>query len=130
MTPTWKILTWPAWYGTVADFRAITRTFAHVTTAIYIGEDPDELRQGQMLWGSEVDGQMVGIAFDWADAGDNLPALTDPMNPISNVRLLDRDGACLTVGERLLELSCAIHGLKWQKAVPRRSARWMERLAA
>jgi hypothetical protein len=43
-----------------------------------------------------------------------VPALSDPMAVLSNVRLVDDDGRPLDEGLRLVHLNSAVHELSWQ----------------
>jgi hypothetical protein len=87
-------------------------------------------RQGQVLWGTECKGQPVGLAWDWAEVRADVPALSDPMNVLSNVQLLDEQGECMDEGMRIVHLNTAVHGLGWQRHTCGDGLEPLERLAA
>jgi hypothetical protein len=70
------------------------------------------------------------LAWDWAEVRKDVVALCDPMNVLSNVRLVDDEGAPLGAAERVLHLNSAIHELDWQPHVMRRQSNWAQPMAA
>jgi len=76
-------------------------------------------RQGQTLWAATHQGLPLGLAWDWAEVRDESVALSDPMNVLSNVRLVDDDGLPLAGSQRLVHLNSAVHELDWQAHVRR-----------
>jgi hypothetical protein len=79
-------------------------------------------RHGSVLWGANVCGTMVGLAWGWREVRPNVVALDDPMSVSSNVILFDDEGAQLAGYRRILHLNRAVYSLHWQRHVFRRSA--------
>lgn len=120
--PAWQIIAWDQVTTTVDEFdRAVTK-LRHLATSVH-GDDADSgLKHGQVLWGAEADGKMIGLAWDWAEVREDVIAMTDPMRVLSNLQLVAGDGSRLRESERLLHLNCAIHELRWQRHLARNQA--------
>jgi hypothetical protein len=127
--PAWQVITWKPVLATVDELARAVSSMQHLGTSVHIDDEGEERRYGQMLWGAEIGGRRVGIAWDWADVREGVVALADPMKILSNVVLLERDGTVLDDGARVVHLNNAIHEMTWQRQVPRRHAR-LARLAA
>ena len=128
--PSWHVVTWPTVVAGVDDWRLWAQRFRHLSTTV---EDDDELpglQRGQAVWGLDVDGRRVGVAWEWREVRSNVVAMDDPMVVLANVELHDEVGHCLREGQRLLALHELIHELPWQDEV--RMARHQQalRLAA
>lgn len=114
--PAWHVLTWKPCFTPVSDFFRMVPGMRHLATTSYVPSE-DSGRTGQCLWGGEIDGQPVGLAWDWGEALPNVPALSDPMHMLTNIYLLDGDGNCLSSEQRVLYLNQALHSLSWQPEV-------------
>lgn len=128
--PSWHIVTWPAVVARVDDWRTWADRFLHLGTSV---EDDDEfpgLQRGHAVWGLDVGGRRIGLAWEWREVRANVIAMGDPMVVVANVKLLDRGGHHLHDGPRLLALHDLIHDLPWQDEVRRARARRMLPLAA
>ncbi len=115
--PSWHVVTWPKVVAGVEDWRGWTGHFRHWGTSV---EDDDELpgrQRGQAVWGLEVDGRRVGVAWEWREVRANVVAMDDPMVVLANIELHDGEGRCLREGQRLLALHELIHDLPWQDEV-------------
>lgn len=135
--PAWQLMSWKPVLTTLPEFRcALARMRPWVDTLGAAAEGAGAVdpaggrRQGQALWASTHQGQPLGLAWDWAEVRKDVVALSDPMNVLSNVRLVDEAGAPLGAAEQVLHLNSAIHELEWQAHVMQRPARWMQPLAA
>jgi len=132
--PAWQLISWKPVLTTLPEFR---RAVAHMRP---FGEAAGEAtehggsgcgpRQGQALWAATHQGQPLGLAWDWAEVRKDVIALCDPMNVLSNVRLVDEEGALLGSAERVLHLNSAIHELEWQAHVMQRQVSWAQPMAA
>ena len=71
-------------------------------------------RYGQVLWGVDCEGQMVGMAWDWRELRTDVIAMADPMMVLSNLRLVDEAGIEVTESHRMICLNSAIYRLGWQ----------------
>lgn len=126
--PAWHVINWSTVPIAARTFRSAYARFTHLGTNI--SEDSPHLRCGQALWGLRVGSQMVGIAFEWAEAARGVPVLADPMQILSNVTLLDDDGRPLDDSARIVELNTAVHEIDWQEQLAARRRTTPERLAA
>jgi hypothetical protein len=132
--PAWQLISWKPVLTTLPEFR---RVLAHMrpfcgAAVEDVEQDgaPHGPRHGQALWATSLQGQPLGLAWDWAEVRQDVVALCDPMTVLSNVRLLDEEGALLGAAERVLHLNSAIHELDWQAHVMQRQAGWAQPMAA
>jgi hypothetical protein len=128
--PAWRVINWAPVQIKLRDFQRTCAAFQHLGTSVHQAGDGGEPRCGQALWGAERDGQLIGVAFEWAEMTGEIVALSDPMQILSNVKLLQDDGECMDDLTRIVQLNTAIHELDWQQQIPARAARFSERLAA
>ncbi len=115
--PSWHVVTWPTVVAGVDDWRTWTERFRHLGTTVERDDDEPGLLRGQAVWGLDVDGRRVGVAWEWREVRANVVALDDPMVVLANVELRDGAGHCLHDGQRLLALHALIHDLPWQDEV-------------
>lgn len=132
--PAWQLISWKPVLTTLPEFRRVLAHMRPLSDAS--GEAVERAgvrsgpRRGQALWAATHQGQPLGLAWDWAEVRKDVVALCDPMNVLSNVRLVDEEGALLGASERVLHLNSAIHELDWQARVTRRQAKWAQPMAA
>lgn len=77
----------------------------------------DGLLHGQVVWGTTTRDGMIGFAWDWMEVKEFVVAIADPMLIVSNLRLVDGDGASVPESERILCMNNAIHALGWQRSL-------------
>lgn len=130
--PAWQVVNWPLVVTTLDGLSHSLGRLQHLGTSVHPVTRYSEPRQGQALWGTETNGRWIGIAWDWMEARDNVVAIADPMNVLSNVLIVDQRGAPLDDSLRLACLNQAIHETNWQAQVAStyRARRVSERLAA
>ena len=128
--PAWQLITWKPVLTTLTDFRRMLARMRPLGEAAGTERPVPGGRQGQALWAATHHGQPLGLAWDWAEVRDDVVALCDPMNVLSNVALLDAHGGLLGEAARILHLNSAIHQLDWQAHVTGRPAVWQHALAA
>ena len=130
--PAWHVINWAPIRLSVHDFQRTRCAFRHLSTSVQPGGDGDQLRTGQALWGLEVGGRWLGMAFEWAEMTDQVAVLADPMHILSNLELCDDAGHPVGDALGIVHLNSALHELDWQRLIPARRARplWDERLAA
>lgn len=129
-TPAWQIVVWKPWFATVPEFERLAKRMRHLGVIIQTAV-PGQVRRGQVLWGTEHEQGLVGIAWDWGDAAPDAPALSDPMTLLSNVHLLDDEGCCLPRELGMLYLNGAVNRFDWQRQVRAAAApAWAEPIAA
>jgi hypothetical protein len=127
--PAWQLITWKPVLTTLPEFRrAVARMRPLGDAAAEAARDG--LRQGQALWAAEHDGYPLGLAWDWAELRADVVALRDPMNVLSNVHLVDDEGAPLDDAARIVHLNSAVHELDWQAHVRRGAPGRAQALAA
>ena len=61
--PAWHVLTWKPCFTPVSDFFRMVPGMRHLATTSYVPSE-DSGRTGQCLWGGEIDGQPVGLAWN------------------------------------------------------------------
>jgi len=129
--PAWHVAAWPQVAVGLGDFEALVRRMEHLGTSIHLGNSGDP-QCGQMLYGADMAGEMVGIAWDWGRVRKAC-ALADPMTLLSNIQLIGPGGVSIDDRLRLLYLSGAVRAFDWQMQIrDRRSPTEQapERLAA
>lgn len=124
MIPAWSVQTWKPVVLTQAQFNAAIHGFSHVTTVVSknaTNADDGYIRCGQALWAAKVplcedsnQVQVIGIAFDWAEIKKGFVALVDPMTLLSNVEVVDKEGACLGLMHKVMLLNTAVYLMNWQ----------------
>ncbi|MBI5718323.1 MAG: DUF4902 domain-containing protein [Burkholderiales bacterium] len=131
--PAWQLISWKPVLTTLPEFRRALIQMRPLGDAAADGPPSEPRlgpRQGQALWAMTLQGLPLGLAWDWAEVRDDVVALCDPMNVLSNVRLVDDEGAPLGDAERMLHLNSAIHDLDWQAHVVHRHSGWAQPMAA
>jgi hypothetical protein len=131
--PAWLLISWKPVLTTLPDFRRAVRSMRPW------GQEVDDLgggrtrvgpRHGQAVWAADHEGLPLGLAWEWAEVREDVVALSDPMNVLSNVRLVSAEGTPLCDSERMVHLNSAIHALDWQAHVVQRQRDWAQPLAA
>lgn len=115
--PSWHVVTWPKVVAEVDDWRTWAEKFRHLGTSVEPDDDVPGLHRGQAVWGLDLGGRRVGVAWEWREVRANVVAMDDPMVVLANVELHDGAGRCLHDGQRLLALHELIHDLPWQDEV-------------
>jgi hypothetical protein len=115
--PSWHVVTWPKVVAGVNDWRSWAERFRHLGTSVEDDDDEPGMHRGQAVWGLDVGGRRVGVAWEWREVRSNVVAIDDPMVVLANVELHDDAGQCLREGQRLLALHELIHELPWQDQV-------------
>jgi hypothetical protein len=128
--PSWHIVTWPTVVAKLDDWRSWGQRFRPLGTSVVHDDEQPGLQRGQAVWGLDVYGRSIGLAWEWREVRANVIAMDDPMVVVANVELLDRSGHHLHDGPRLLALHGLIHDLPWQDEVRRARGRRMLPLAA
>jgi hypothetical protein len=59
------------------------------------------------------------MAWDWVEIGRGIVAMVDPMQVITNVRLVNLEGRVLAATEAALHLNQFVRRLPWQEEVRR-----------
>lgn len=115
--PAWQVITWAPRRVPLADWSVMSGRLRHLGTSVYVDERGGASPHGQVLWGTERDGAMLGIAWDWGQVVPGVVAMSDPMALLSNIVLVDDIGEPLPESTRTLHFNRAIYRLDWQRAV-------------
>jgi len=115
--PAWKLFTLPRVLVGLPQWPAVAHTFRNLDTTVHIGNDGSHLHHGQVMWGTNSDDNVAGIAWDWRELQENVVAMCDPMAVQSNIELLDECDKPMTEAQQLLYLNRVIHSLTWQDHV-------------
>ena len=114
--PAWKIIAWPRVASPIGHWARTVRKLRPLGTSVQ-SDGASALRHGQMLWGIELDGSMLGIAWDWREVMPNVVVIGDPMSILTNVSFIDEEGTPVNDAVRLLYLNSAVYQLPWQRGV-------------
>jgi hypothetical protein len=74
---------------------------------------------GHTLWGRFCNDGDAGLAWDWVEVGSGVVAMLDPMQVVTNMRLLSGDGQILTASDAALHFNQFVRCLPWQEEVRR-----------
>jgi hypothetical protein len=127
--PAWSVITWPKVLASVKELEEAVFRMQHLSTSVHADPHDDERLCGQVLWGGDVGGTPVGIAWDWTMLSSEVVIMADPMKLLTNLVLID-DGELLDDMSSILRLNTAIHQLRWQDRMPAPQRRLAQRLAA
>lgn len=121
---------WPRVRCAIDDLPMLARRLRHRATLDHPRPRGWELRAGQTLWVTELDGRQAGLCWEWGEVRPGVVALADPMQLRSNVELVDAQGRPLDASLCVLHLNSVVYGLDWQSAIPGRGLAVGERMAA
>ena len=126
----WQVFTWPTVRAKVPELINAARSFRHLGTSLQLDANDPELCSGSTVWAVDINGNRLGIAWEWVAVRPRVVAMGDPMMLLANLDLVDAADESLPDSQRLLRLHQVIFGLPWQNAV--HAARWpeMQRMAA
>lgn len=115
--PSWHVVTWPKVVTGMDTWRGMAPRFRHLGTSVEPDGDSPGLHRGQAVWGTELHGERIGIAWEWREVKSHVVAIHDPMVVLANVDIQDDGGERLRDGQRLLALHELIHELPWQEQI-------------
>jgi hypothetical protein len=128
--PAWSVITWPKVLATVNELEGAIARMQHLSTSVHADPLSSDRLCGQVLWGGDIGGTPVGIAWDWTMLSSEVVAMADPMKVLTNLVLMECDGELLDDMSSIVRLNTAIHELGWQGRMPTPSRRVAQRLAA
>ncbi|MCE4556070.1 hypothetical protein [Pelomonas cellulosilytica] len=114
----WQLMACETVVKTVNEFEMVTHELRQVGSSVRVDNARCGLRCGQEVWATE-DDLPIQIAWEWTEIQPDIVALFDPMNILSNVALIDRDGHALARSRRMLHLNNVVHRLDWRPAIDR-----------
>lgn len=117
MIPAWIVCAWPPllWQASAAAELHLV----HLGTRVLSFGDRAGHCSGQTLWGETSSARTAGVAWDWVQIQQGVVALADPLGLITNLKLLDAQGAALNVQQTAIHLNQIVHSLPWQTEVQR-----------
>lgn len=127
--PAWSVITWPKVLASVKELEEAAVRLQHLGTSVHADPSDSERLCGQVLWGGDLNGTSIGIAWDWTMLSSDVVAMADPLKLLTNLVLID-DGELLDDMSSILRLNGVIHELRWQDRMPAPQRRMAQRLAA
>ena len=115
--PPWTVRAWPTLLWQVENLPPLQ--LRHLDTRITNPGDQVSRQAGQTVWAAAANAGQLGMAWDWIQLSRGVVAMADPLSVITNLRLVDSDGAVLSPIESLRHLNEIVHTLAWQDEVER-----------
>jgi hypothetical protein len=111
----WALPSWPQheWY--MPTQKRSWPKFVHAATVCH----PEVRTKGTTIWVSEIDGNKVGLAWDWDEVLPGVIALVDANAIISNLRFLRDHDHYEAPLRTVVSLARLVHALPWQRTVVR-----------
>lgn len=75
---------------------------------------------GQTLWHFQQGDGLAAIGWEWVQVRRGFLAMSDPMNIVSNLRIVDDENCAVSDSQRLIVLNTMVHATAWQGEVLRR----------
>lgn len=107
----WKILSLPPvlWQSPWPDV-----VMHHLDTAIDETSIKGSYARGQSTWFLESPDGIGAVGWEWERFHRGVVALSDPMNIVSNLRIVDETQCPVNDSRRALVLNALVHGVDWQ----------------
>lgn len=112
----WQVVTWPGVVAGVDEWSGCRGALRFMGASVVRDADDPRLLCGETVWGTEWNGQPVGMAWEWREVRPRVVAMGDPMIVLANVTFIE-GAAFLDDGRRLLTLQDTIHQLRWQEPI-------------
>ena len=116
---TWSVASWQrVEYFMPPESSGRWPRFEHSHTRVQGESANDQLRHGDTLWLGDIDGERVGLAWDWHELRRGVIVQSDTNGVLSNLLFLDQQRR-LYVNPlvAIVSLNHLIRHLPWQKAV-------------
>jgi hypothetical protein len=114
----WEITSWPEVLWKVPTSRLRWPVFHHMGTDVRADSDEYGRAMGDTVWAARIDDdQIFGLAWEWIEVQQGVPAIRDPNGLISNIRLLDKHGDELDELQAVVRLNRVAHVTPWQGVV-------------
>ena len=124
----WSLHGWPISLWQLASITELR--LLHLSTRVVHSGSPTQACRGQTLWAAAASPAHLhaaaGIAWDWVRLECGVVCLADPMGLVSNIELVDENGATLEPLATVVELNAVLHPLDWQSEVERALAQLPE----
>ena len=115
--PPWTVRAWPTLLWQVENLEPLQ--LRHLDTRVTNPGDQVSRTAGQTVWAVAANSGQAGMAWDWIQLSRGVVAMADPLSVITNLRLVDSDGAVLSPIVSLRHLNEIVHTLPWQDEVER-----------
>jgi hypothetical protein len=115
--PAWALRAWPPllWQAGCENQLRLR----HIETRVTHPGDQVMRTAGQTMWVARSEVGEAGVAWDWIQLSRGIVALADPLSVVTNLRLVDPEGAALSPQEMMLQLNMLVNELPWQTEVER-----------
>ncbi len=117
VAPPLTLYSWPTVFWRANSSRK--PRFRHLATRVTNVAGIPGRCSGHTLWGRFCDDGDAGLAWDWVEVGSGVVAMVDPMQVVTNMRLLSGDGQVLTPSDAALHFNQFVRRLPWQEEVRR-----------
>ena len=115
--PDLALCSWPTVFWRASAHRK--PRFRHLATRVTNVAGIPGRCSGHTLWGRFCDDGDAGLAWDWVEVSSGVVAMVDPMQVVTNMRLLSGDGQVLTASDAALHFNQFVRRLPWQEEVRR-----------
>ena len=115
--PPWTVRAWPALLWQVDNLQPLP--LRHLGTRVTNPGDQTSRTSGQTIWAAAAGGAQAGMAWDWIQLVGGVVAMADPLSVVTNLRLVNPEGATLSQLESLRHFNELVHQLPWQDEVER-----------
>jgi hypothetical protein len=114
----WVLKSWPEVVWQPPASASLWPVFHHMGTDIRTDRDELGRAVGETVWAAQLeDGTVMGAAWEWVEAMQDVPALRDPNGFISNLKLVDGDGVEADELQLIVGLNRIAHATAWQDTV-------------
>jgi hypothetical protein len=113
--PPWTVRAWPTLLWQLEKLEPLQ--LRHLDTRVTNPGDQVSRTAGQTVWAAN--SVQAGMAWDWIQLARGVVAMADPLSVITNLRLVNSEGAVLSPIESLRHLNEIVHMLPWQDEVER-----------
>lgn len=101
----------------LAEWNRAVPSFEHLHTTQCRECDDDGFPHGHVVWGTLRGATPMALCWEWAEVRLGVVAIFNPMNVLSNVRLVSESGQPLALGQTLLAFNSVVHEIDWQSRV-------------
>lgn len=101
----------------LAEWNRAVPCFEHLSTVHSPDVDDDGCRHGHVIWGHLLGASPMAMCWEWAEVRLGVVAIFNPMNVLSNVRLMSEDGRPFSYGQTVLVFNAVVHDIDWQSGV-------------
>jgi hypothetical protein len=101
----------------LTEWNRAVPAFRHLHTVPSPDSDDDVLQHGHVIWGTLNGPMPMALCWEWAEVRLGVVVIFNPMNVLSNVRLLSEDGQPFSHGQTVLAFNSFVHEVNWQRGL-------------